>query len=119
MRGAGARDAEDVLVGGGVQVDGDEDVLLQPVGFRLADVFRDLLVELRPRLPGPVLGEFARHAGAGAGDQQDFLAGAGVQIHVNEGLPVEVRGLLRGQFLAKQERIESVALMKGRFSSMP
>ena len=54
----------------GVQVDRNEHVLLQPIGFGLPDVLADLLVELRPRLPRPVLGELTHHALAGAGDQQ-------------------------------------------------
>jgi hypothetical protein len=53
---AGARNAEDVLVRRGVQIDRNEHVLFQLVGRFLTDVFADLAIELREGLPRTIFG---------------------------------------------------------------
>ena len=84
----------------------NEHVLLQPVGFLLADIFADLLVELRPGLPRPVFREFRGHARADAGDQKEFLAAAGVQIDRHERPAVELLRLVRRELLLQQELVQ-------------
>ena len=71
-------------------------------GLRLADVLADLLVELRPRLPRPVLGELPHHALAGARNQQNLFARGRVQVHVDECLAIDLGQLIRGQRLRQQ-----------------
>ena len=92
---------------------GYEDVLLQAIGFRLPDVLADLLVELGPRFPRAVLGKLARHAFPGAGNQQDLLWRAGIEVHVDEGLAVQLRQLCRRQRLTREERVQLDDARKG------
>ena len=68
-------------------------------------VLADLLVELRPRFPGAVLVELARHSRACAGDEQNLLARSGVEIHVDEGLRVDRVRLLLRELLREQKRV--------------
>ncbi len=84
----------------------NEYVLLKPVGFRLPDIFADFLIELRPVLPRPIFHEFGRHARADAGDQQEFVARAGVEIDGHEGLAIELPRLLGRHFLVEQELVQ-------------
>src|SRR5215475_10814047 len=67
----------------------EKDILLEPVDLLLADIFADLLVELRPGLPGPVFHQLGGHARADAGNEQEFLALAGVEIDLHEGLAIK------------------------------
>src|SRR5882757_1013773 len=83
-----------------------KDVLLQPVDLRLADIFADLLVELSPGLPRPVFHQLGRHARADAGNEQKFLALAGVQVDLHEGLDIELACLVGGELLVEQELVE-------------
>ena len=56
-----------------LRLTGMKQVLRQLAVASRADVLADLLVELRPRFPRPVLGELAHHALAGARHQQDLF----------------------------------------------
>ena len=55
MREPAPGNAQNVVVGRGIQIDRNENVLLSESVSASADVFADLFVELRPRLPGAVL----------------------------------------------------------------
>src|SRR5215468_3615660 len=81
-------------------------VLFQAVDLRLADIFADLLVELGPGLPGSIFHQLGGHARADAGDQQELLALAGVQIDLHERLAVELARLLSGELLVEQKLVE-------------
>src|SRR5215510_5714610 len=81
-------------------------VLFQPVDLRLADIFADLLVELGPGLPGPVLHQLGGHARADAGDQQELLALAGVQVDLHERLAIELARLLGAELLVDEELVQ-------------
>src|SRR5258705_6696936 len=62
-----ARNAKNVLIGRGVQIDWNEAILFQLVGGFLPHVLADLFIELRPALPWTVLCKLARHTATGAG----------------------------------------------------
>src|SRR5215831_1487644 len=83
-----------------------QDVLLEPVDLLLADIFADLLVELGPGLPGPVFHQLGGHARADAGNEQELLALAGVQIDLDEGLAIELARLLGAELLVEQKLVE-------------
>src|SRR5579864_4623501 len=85
---------------------GDEHVLLQPVSLLLTDIFADLLVELRRRLPWSVFSELGRHARTDSRDQHELLFGAGVEIDRHKGLAVERLHLVGGELLVDQELVE-------------
>src|SRR5882724_5086101 len=84
---------------------GNEHVLLQPVDLLQADIFADLLVELGPGFPGPILHQLGGHTRADAGDEQEILALAGVQIDLHKCLAIELARLLRGELLVEQELV--------------
>ena len=89
---------------------GNEYVLFEPVGFLLADIFADLLVELRPGLPRAIFHQLGRHARADTGNQQELLARAGVQIDLHEGAPVELARLRRRELLVQQKLISMLLI---------
>src|SRR4030095_1040349 len=82
---AGTRNAEDVFVGGGIEIDWNETVLFEFVSGFLTDILADLFIKLCPGLPRPVLCKLNSHTAAGARYKQNFFGRSGVQIDVNEG----------------------------------
>src|SRR3972149_7226853 len=64
----------------------------EAIGFLLADVLADFLVELLLRRPGPVLLEFAHHAPARTRNAEDVVVRRRVEIHRNEHVLLQLVG---------------------------
>src|SRR5215475_7233391 len=84
----------------------DEYVELQALDFLLADVLADFLVELRPGLPRPILHQLGGHARTDPGNQEEFLARAGVEIDLHECRAIELARLFRRELLVDEIFVE-------------
>ena len=107
---AGAGNAQDVLVGRRVQVDWNEHVLLELVEHRrsfLGVVYLPIsLSNCAQLVHGRYSSNSCAHRLLDVGNQQDLLARAGVQVHVNERAAVELRRLRLRQPGAEQVRVQ-------------
>ena len=82
--GAHSRDRQYVGVAGGIQVDWDEHILLEPGKLCVVNVLVDLSMEHCERFVRTVLEKFAEHAWPHTRNELDFLVAGRVQIDVHE-----------------------------------
>ncbi len=87
------RNAEDVFVTSRIEIDGYEDVLLQPGHFLVANVFADLPPKLGQGTVRAVFLEFVGHTAADTGNNEDLLSSGGVEIQRHKKPPVELVSL--------------------------